>query len=80
MRAHDSSNIFHHDDTRGRGGDSPATGLGEGSIYFRDTDTGLEFQFGPGDQYHECPLAIGRLEPLLAEPIHPLRSRTASHS
>jgi hypothetical protein len=63
VRAYDSSNILHYDDTRGRGGDSPATGLGEGTIQFRYTASGLEFQFGPRDAYHECPLAIGRLEP-----------------
>jgi cell wall-associated NlpC family hydrolase len=64
--AYDSSNILHYDDTRGQGGNSPATGLGSGRIHFRVGDSGWEFQFGPGDQYHECPIAVGRIEPFSA--------------
>jgi cell wall-associated NlpC family hydrolase len=61
---YDSSNIRHYDDTRGQGGTSPATGLGRGRIHFRSRSAGWEFQFGPGDSYHECPLAAGRIQPL----------------
>jgi hypothetical protein len=61
---YDSSNVLHYDDTRGQGGDSPATGVGSGTIHFRYGDAGVEFKFGPGDPYFDCPLAIGRLEPL----------------
>jgi hypothetical protein len=62
--AYDSSNIRHYDDTRGQGGNSPATGVGAGRIHFRPGDSGWEFQFGPGDSYHECPIAVGRIQPL----------------
>jgi cell wall-associated NlpC family hydrolase len=62
--AYDSSNIRHYDDTRGQGGNSPATGLGSGRIHFRPGDSGWEFQFGPGDSYHECPIAVGRIQSL----------------
>ena len=64
--AYDSSNIRHYDDTRGHGGTSPATGLRRGRIHFRGRLAGWEFQFGPGDSYHECPLAVGRIQPLSA--------------
>jgi len=64
IHAYDSSNIRHYDDTRGQGGNSPATGLGSGRIHFRPGDSGWEFQFGPGDRYHECPIAVGRIQPL----------------
>jgi hypothetical protein len=60
----DSSDVIHYDDTRGQGGDSPATGLGSGTIRFRYVDSRIEFRFGPGDQYHDAPVAIGRIEPL----------------
>lgn len=62
--AYDSSNIRHYHDTRGRGGNSPATGVGRGRIHFRHSDVGWEFQFDAGDSYHECPIAIGRIQPL----------------
>jgi hypothetical protein len=62
--AYDSSDIRHYHDTRGRGGNSPATSVGRGRIHFRFGDSGWEFQFGPGDRYHECPVAIGRIQPL----------------
>jgi hypothetical protein len=64
IRAYDLSYIRHYDDTRGRGGESLVSGLGCECIDFRYRDSGIEFQFGPGDQYHECALGIGRLEPL----------------
>jgi hypothetical protein len=64
--AYDSSNIHHYDDTRGQGGTSPATGLGRGRIHFRSGSAGWKFQFGPGDSYHECPIAVGRIQSLNA--------------
>ncbi len=59
---YDSSDILHYGDTRGQGGNSPATGLGSGQIHFRPDDSGWGFQFGPGDQFHDCPVAIGRIQ------------------
>ncbi len=64
VRAYDSSNVIHYHDTRGRGGDSPATGVGSGTIHFRYASVGIQFKFGPGDSYHDAPVAIGRIEPL----------------
>jgi hypothetical protein len=64
VRVYDSSNVIHYDDTRGQGGDSPATGLGSGVIQFRYGSSGIEFQFGPCDPYNSAPVAIGRIEPL----------------
>jgi hypothetical protein len=66
VRVYDSSDVIHYDDTRGRGGDSPATGLGSGVIRFQYGSSGIEFQFGPGDPYNSAPVAIGRIEPLAA--------------
>ena len=70
IRAYDSSDVIHHyDDTRGHGGDSSATGLGSGTIHFvhfRYVSSGIQFQFGPGDPYHDAPVAIGRIETLAA--------------
>jgi hypothetical protein len=63
---YDSSDIRHYDDTRGQGGNSPATGVGSGRIHFRPDGAGWQFQFGPGDNYHECPIALGRIQPLSA--------------
>ena len=62
--AYDSSNILHYDDTRGLGGNSPATGLGSGRIHFRYGGSGWEFKFGPGDSYNDCPIAVGQIQPL----------------
>jgi hypothetical protein len=64
VRAYDSSDVEHYDDTRGHGGDSPATGLGSGTIHFRYASSGIQFRFGPTDTYHDAPVAIGRIEPL----------------
>jgi len=64
VRVYDSSDVLHYDDTRGQGGDSPATGLGSGKIHFRYVDSRVEFKFGPGDGYHDAPVTIGRIEPL----------------
>jgi hypothetical protein len=76
--AYDSSNIRHYDDTRGQGGNSPATGLGSGRIHFRHGDSGWEFQFGPGESYHDCPIAVGQIQPLSAAvPYSPSRQSVA---
>ena len=64
VRVYDSSDVIHYHDTRGQGGDSPATGLGSGMIRFRYASSGIQFQFGPGDSYHDAPVGIGRIEPL----------------
>lgn len=64
VSVYDSSDVIHYDDTRGHGGDSPATGLGCGKIHFRYLDSRIQFKFGPGDPYHDAPVAIGRIEPL----------------
>jgi hypothetical protein len=61
VRAYDSSNVPHYDDTRGHG----ATGLGSGTIHFRYGRSGIQFKFGPTDTYHDAPVAIGRIEPLV---------------
>jgi hypothetical protein len=69
---YDSSDVIHYDDTRGHGGDSPATGLGSGTIHFRYTSSGIQFKFGPGDPYYDAPVAIGRLEPVATSgPVEP---------
>jgi hypothetical protein len=46
VRVYDSSDVIHYDDTRGQGGDSPATGPGSGVIHFQYGSSGIEFQFG----------------------------------
>jgi hypothetical protein len=63
VSVYDASDVIHYDDTRGQGGDSPATGLGSGVIHFRYVDSRIEFKFGPGDLYHDAPVAIARIEP-----------------
>ena len=35
VRVYDSSDVIHYDDTRGRGGDSPPTGVGVGTVRLR---------------------------------------------
>jgi hypothetical protein len=67
VRIYDSSDVLHFDDSRGKGGNSPATGVGTGTVRFRVNANGkpTEFQFGPPpDQFLSHPIAIGRLEPL----------------
>jgi hypothetical protein len=64
VRVYDSSDVIHYDDTRGQGGDSPATGPGSGVIHFQYGSSGIEFQFGSGDPHNDAPVAIGRMEPL----------------
>jgi hypothetical protein len=39
-------------------------GLGSRRIHFRPNDSGWEFQFGPGDGYHEYPIVVERIQPL----------------
>jgi hypothetical protein len=67
VRIYDSSDAPHFDDSRGQGGDSPATGVGTGTVRFRVDADGrpIEFQFGPPpEHFRSHPIAIGRLEPL----------------
>jgi hypothetical protein len=66
VRVYDSSDVIHFDDTRGQGGDSPATGVGMGTVRIRvKGGVPIEFQFGPApDQFHTHPISIGRIEPL----------------
>jgi hypothetical protein len=67
IEVYDSSNVPHFDDSRGHGGDSPATGVGTGTIRFRVDADGkpTEFLFGPPPEvYRSHPIAIGRIEPL----------------
>jgi hypothetical protein len=63
VRVYDSSDVIHHDDTRGV---SPRTGVGIGTIWFSVGVAGnpTAFQFGPNDHFHPEPIAIGRLQPL----------------
>lgn len=53
VRVYDSSDVIHFDDSRGQGGDSPATGIGIGTIHFRVGADGspIDFKFGPGDPH-----------------------------
>ncbi len=66
VRVYDSSDVIHYDDTRRQGGNSPATGVGIGTIHIRvDADgSPIEFKFGPGDHYFSRPISIGRIQPL----------------
>lgn len=64
VRVYDSSNVLHHNDTRARPGASAGTGLGMGTIRFRYTEAGAQYQFGRKDDFTACELAIGRLEPI----------------
>ena len=66
VRVYDSSDVIHYDDTRGRGGDSPPTGVGVGTVRLRVGPAGnpTEFQFGKGDPFVSRPIAIGRIQPL----------------
>jgi len=65
VRVYDSSDVIHYDDTRGRGGESPPTGVGAGTIHFRYAGVhGIEYEFGRGDGFRPAPVAIGRIESL----------------
>jgi hypothetical protein len=67
VRVYDSANDPHYDDSRGCGADFQS-GVGTGTIRFEVDDEGAPtaFQFGPGDEFHPYPIAIGRLERLNA--------------
>jgi hypothetical protein len=62
--AYDSSTVKHYEDSRVRDG-MFHDGVGRGTIHFRVDATGnpTAFQFGPGDHFHEDPMAIGRIKP-----------------
>jgi hypothetical protein len=47
VRVHDSSDVIHSDDSRGRGGDAPSTGLGTGTIHFHYVESEIQFQSAP---------------------------------
>ncbi len=67
VRAYDSCDILHYDDSRQLPDGKQITGVGKGTIHFQvDQTTGIPtaFQFGPGDVFHSVPIAIGRLEPI----------------
>jgi hypothetical protein len=62
IRAYDSADVPHFDDTRGVGD----SGVGSGFINFQVDDTGapMAFQFGPSEEmFVTQPIAIGRVEP-----------------
>jgi hypothetical protein len=65
VRACDSSVLRHYDDSRVQDGIFH-DGVGSGAIHFRVDAAGrpIAFQFGPGDHFHEDPIAIGRIEPI----------------
>jgi hypothetical protein len=69
VRAYDSSNVLHYDDSRDLGDGEQQTGVGTGTIHFEVDGTGkpTTFQFGPGDPCLSAPIAIGRIEPI--EPV-----------
>ena len=66
VRAYDSAQLVHYDDTRKESDGTHRTGIGEGTFHIRVDADGkpVAFQFGPGDHYHEDPIAIGRILPL----------------
>jgi hypothetical protein len=65
VRVCDSSVLRHYDDSRVQNG-AFHDGVGSGAIHFRVDAAGkpITFQFGPGDHFHEDPIAIGRIEPM----------------
>lgn len=64
VSVYDSSDVIHYEDSRGQGGDSPATGVGSGNIHFRYVEGRIQFQFDGGDKFHDAPVSIGRIGPL----------------
>jgi hypothetical protein len=64
VRAYDSSNLKHYDDSRVQENNTMHDGVGIGTIHFQIDANGRPkaFQFGPGDHFHEYPIAIGRVE------------------
>jgi hypothetical protein len=66
VRAYDSSTVRHYDDSRIQSDGVFHDGVGDGAIHFRVDTAGrpATFQFGPGDHFHEVPIAIGRIKPI----------------
>lgn len=66
VRAYDSAELLHYDDSREQSDGTHQTGVGEGTFHIRVDADGkpVAFQFGPGDNYHTEPIAIGRILPL----------------
>lgn len=62
VRACDSSTVPHYEDSRMQNGGTFHTGVGTGTIHFKIDGAGKpqSFQFGPGDAFHEVPIAMGR--------------------
>jgi hypothetical protein len=62
--AYDSSTVKHYNDSRVQSDGIFHDGVGKGTIHFSIDATGrpTAFQFGPGDQFHEDPIAIGRIK------------------
>ena len=67
VRVYDSSVLPHVEDTRGDNKSDYRSGVGEGGIVFRVDSDGrpIAFQFRPPDHFHEDPIAIGRIHPLV---------------
>jgi hypothetical protein len=66
VRAYDSADQPHFDDTRGDAPGEFPNGVGSGVIKFQVNDAGepTAFQFAPSEPFQEFPIAIGRVEPL----------------
>jgi hypothetical protein len=66
VRAYDSADASHFDDTRGYGEGQFPNGVGSGFINFTVDELGrpTAFQFAPADNFTTLPIAIGRVEPL----------------
>jgi len=64
VRVFDSAALPHYDDSRIPSGGVYRDGVGSGTIHFRVNAVGqpTAFQFGPGDRFHEYPIAIGRIK------------------
>jgi hypothetical protein len=63
----DSSTVKHYDDSRLHSDGGFHDGVGRGTIHFRVDAAGrpIAFQFGRGDHFHDDPIAIGRIKPLI---------------
>ena len=66
VQAYDSANLVHYDDSRAQPDGSFRNGVGTGTFHLRVDASGkpVAFQFGPTDNFHENPIAIGRILPL----------------
>ena len=64
VMAYDSSDIFHYDDSRGRGSNQSLTGVGSGTFHLQINSAGtpVAFQFDAGDPVVSANIAIGRIE------------------